>query len=203
MKTKQIFIIVMFQVMIIGLFASCTSAALHYGQEINNINYSDFAGEKITVQIHKVFGHWYHASLRINLDSDLLMEKHGHYERLVNTDENGIIYITLGAGPKNVLLKRKLIAEFNRPRDVNEKKHTKVETHDIYLTIEQTRKIIDLFESYGNDLNFAYFPENRNGRFNSNSFISGILTGIELEAPVFNKKYKIPGYNKPIPLRTD
>ena len=200
MKARQRLIFLMFQFTIIGLFASCVSIGQGYVQEDNKINYSDFAGEKITVQIHKVFGSWYHASLRINLDSDLLMEKFGHDEKWVNTDEYGVKYITIGAGPRNLLFGRTLKAELNRSRDIDETTHIKVETHDFYVTTEDINNIFNAFNIYNNDLRYAYLPDNRNGRFNSNSFIAGLLNSIGLEAPEFNEKYRIPGYNKPIPL---
>ena len=203
MKMGLKLIVVIFNFIIIGLFGSCASTGQNHIVENNHLNHSGISGEKITVQIHRVFGPWYHASMRINLDSDLLMEKYGKDQGLVNTDKNGVKYITLGAGPKNIFFNRKLKAELNRPRDINEKTHIKVETHNYYLTSENIDTIFDIFYAYSNDLRYAYFPENKEDKFNSNSFITGILKGMGLEAPVFSTKYRIPGYNKPIPLKME
>jgi len=194
--------VIAFQFLIIGLCASCASVGQHNIIENNPYNFSNFTGEKLTVQIHRVFGPWYHASIRITLDSDELLEKYGNSIEFIQIDDNGLKYITLGSGPNNRILNRQLVAEFNRPRDINN--GIKVETYSFDLpkenNIEVIEKILDAFRVYNNNLSYSYFPNTRNERFNSNSFITGLLSIVELEAPKFNDKYKLPGYNKPVPL---
>ena len=202
MKARQKLMVIAFQSLIIGLFASCASVGQHNIIENNPYNFSDFIGEKLTVQIHMVFWPWYHASIRITLDSDELLEKYRDGDEFIQIDDNGLKYITLGSGPNNRILNRQLVAEFNRPRDINN--DIKVETYSFDLpkenNIEVIEKILDAFKAYNNDLSYSYFPNTRNKKFNSNSFITGLLSNVGLEIPKFNDKYKLPGYNKPIPL---
>ena len=202
MKTEHKLAAALFQLLIIGLFSSCVSTGKYHYADNNLLEHTDFAGENITVQIHKVFGHWYHASIKITLDSDEIIEKYGIDERNIYTDTNGIKYMTLGAGPNNLLFNRRLKAEFNRPRDINER--IKVETYDFISTegdiVEKIEKILDAFKAYSNALRYSFFPEKSKNKFNSNSFISGLLYSAGLEAPKFSNKYKMPGYNRPVPL---
>ena len=202
MRTERKLLLIVFQFVILGLFASCASTGHYRLMENNRFNPAEFATEKLTVQIHRVLGPWCHASIRITLDSEALVEKYGNEDRFVKTDENGNKYITLGAGPNHPFFFSRLKAGVNRPKDANDK--IKVETYNYYFPkenkMEVIEKIIAAFKAYDNGLRFSFFPGKANERFNSNSFVTGLLLAAGLEAPRFSEKYKIPGYNKPAPL---
>lgn len=61
--------------------------------------------------------------------------------------------------------------------------------------------LINAANSYGNDLNYDATPS-KDGGYNSNSYVSGVLGAAGAKPPALNTggKFQAPGYNKPIPL---
>jgi hypothetical protein len=118
-----------------------------------------------------------------------------------------IRYATLGAGPdesdslaKVYEGKSTLVSDINRPKDV--RLNSKVEQVVLNLNgREEDEVIAALFAAdvaYSDDLRYELRPEAKNDAFNSNSYISGLLQAIGLDAPEL--KSNVPGYNKPVPL---
>jgi len=187
-----------------GVFNYVNLHVYHYAGN-NPVKYVDPDGKKITVQIHKVVKPWYHASIKITLDTDLLKEKFGHLNEFKNFDGEHR-YLTIGAGSKLF----KLFAEYNRPKD--KLLNNKVESFDYNLKeLEEVEKIEKLLEiigidggkgKYKNNLPYALFPDKKinKNKHNSNSFFSGALNYAGLELPTLDYKEGLPGINKPISI---
>jgi RHS repeat-associated protein len=180
-----------------GVFKTINLHVYHYAAN-NPIVYIDPDGERIDIQIHKVIGPWYHASIRITLDTQELIDAYKNHSMFedAQTDSEGKLYITIGAGG----ISGKLVADINRERDVDETIKVDIKPLDMSgkNEIDEIQKFLDAYNAYENDLDYFWFPGKKNEKYNSNSFVRGILEKLGFKPPEFTKK--MPGYDKAIPL---
>lgn len=125
--------------------------------------------------------------------------------KLVNLDEYGNYFMTIGAGTADgdasISCSGTLTKGINRERDVDT---APVNLESLPVgPFEELRLINDLnvyFQGYRDDLPYACIPEMFPGRYNSNSFASGILRRANAPLPVFPLRgVTPPGWATPVP----
>lgn len=123
----------------------------------------------------------------------------------VNRDEFGNYFVTMGAGTaegdSNALCLGALTKGINRSNDVGVRP---VNLEQLPISqFDETRFISALytfFVNYKNDLEYACLPEKNPGKFNSNSFASGLLRRAGAPLPVFpTRGNTAPGWATPVP----
>jgi hypothetical protein len=123
----------------------------------------------------------------------------------VNRDEFGNYFMTIGAGTadgdSNRFCLGALTKGINRERDVAERP---VNLEQLPVgPLEEVRLINDFyvyFDNYKNDLPYACVPEMHPGKYNSNSFVSGLLRKAGAPLPLFPTRSRIPpGWATPVP----
>lgn len=123
----------------------------------------------------------------------------------VNRDEFGNYFMTMGAGTadgdSSLLCMGALTKGINRANDVDVKP-VNLEQLPV-LQFDETRIINDLytfFGNYKNDLEYACLPEKNPGKYNSNSFASGLLRRAGTPLPIFpTRGNTAPGWATPVP----
>jgi len=178
----------------------------------------DDVAARMTVQAHEVeVGPMktgkFHASIKFKPENQELYQGDDRFE----IDKiDGKLYTTLGAGPNLV---NQLTGDIKRKNDI--KIDNKVlETMPI-VSIEKEdevfNQLIELNHNYNqNPLEYDMFPNpnktkftkvsnigrklNRPGdSYNSNSYVSGILSAADVYVPPIDQGLDVPGYNKPVP----
>lgn len=123
----------------------------------------------------------------------------------VNRDEFGNYFMTIGAGTaegdSNLFCLGALTKGINRENDVAVRP---VNLEQLPVgALEEVRLINDLyvfFGNYKNDLPYACVPEMHPGKYNSNSFASGLLRKARAPLPLFPTRSRIaPGWATPVP----
>lgn len=123
----------------------------------------------------------------------------------VNVDEYGNFFMTIGAGTADgdtsASCSGTLTKGINRERDVDA-----IPLHLEKLplpALDEIRVINDLYVSFGgysDDLPYACLPELNPGKYNSNSFASGILRRVGAPLPLFPLRgATLPGWATPVP----
>ncbi len=108
----------------------------------------------------------------------------------------GQYYATIGAGPKNRLLK----SGVNRERDVQlwRNKFSAVISDPAGMSDDEfIAKLIAANAAYPNNLPYALFPTRKSKRYNSNGYASGILLYVTGSMPP--EPPRTPGFDKPVP----
>ena len=183
-----------------GIYNYVNMHVYHYGGN-NPVMYIDPDGREIRVQIHRAFGFtpFYHASIRITLDSEELINEFANSDTFlrhgIRINEDEPLYLTLGA-ERNFF--GRLVGSFNRPSDLDLDNKT-----DSYIIIPINEiasiyALLEASENYENNLMYNLFPTIDNSGFNSNSYISGLLVYAGL--PILNFNNMMPGWDKPIPI---
>lgn len=122
-----------------------------------------------------------------------------------NRDQYGNYYMTVGAGTAegdtSLSCTGVLTKGLNRDRDVNA---PPVVLEELPLdALEETRLINDIFvrvDAYKDHLPYACFPELNPGKYNSNSFTSGLLLSLDAPLPIFPLRgITAPGWATPVP----
>ena len=155
--------------------------------------YVDPTGMEITLQIHRVFiSNHYHASIKITPENQEKYKNEPEFEDQV--DEEGNHYATIGASPQW----GKLRSGVNRERDIEIEK---VEVIVIDLEGRDEDEVIDALlaadKNYGDDVEYWFFPKEGDTKYNSNSYISGLLKLLGINPPEV-KGWSVPGYDKPL-----
>ena len=168
----------------------------------------------ITVQLHEVAFDKYHASIKFKPVNQELYERNDDF-RIDPID--GKRYITLGAGPS--LGDNKLTGNLARKNDmqIDNKVLESLPIVSIEKEDEVFNQLIELNENYNqNPLEYDMFPNpnktkiskvsnvggklNRPGdSYNSNSYVSGILSAADVYVPPIDQDLDVSGYNKPVP----
>lgn len=96
-----------------------------------------------------------------------------------------------------------MISKPNRNKDID--LSIKVYTSpNLVPPAKEDQYIVNLFrldQNYRDNLSYDLFPNlNNNARYNSNSYIAGILRAAQIPVPAIN--LNTPGYNKPIPINS-
>ena len=123
----------------------------------------------------------------------------------VNIDEYGNHFMTIGAGTAegdtSAACSGTLTKGINRERDVDTPP-TNLEKLPL-IAFDELRVINDLyvyFAGYKDDLPYACVPELNPGKYNSNSFASGILRRANTPLPLFPiRGNTVPGWATPVP----
>jgi len=168
--------------------------------------YVDPDGRKIVVQAHRVIGDNFHVSIRIEPENQA---RYANDERFENADPaTGARFATIGAGPDEgdgvlrvLRAESRLVGALNRDRDVHKRKNEQI-TLDLQGRDEDD-VIAALFEAeanYQDNLRYEPWPEKLPNAYNSNSFVSGILQAVGLQAP--SVKSNVPGYDRPVPAES-
>jgi hypothetical protein len=120
-----------------------------------------------------------------------------HFDKLIDYGDNGLKYLTIGAGPKDsTIFGGTLLAEINREED------EKISTKNVMIYLEYDSKlsvVIDFIKCFDyfvtNNTNISYWAINTNGttRFNSNSFTHGLLRAV-FDFIVPEPKSWVPGW---------
>ncbi len=160
----------------------------------NPLKYVDPNGREIFVAVHYVGLGAYHASL-------LVVPRHNSLyagrKAFVNDYPGGLKFAALGAGRERGLT---LVSRLNREADID--LSTKVEYQQVDLGgRDEDQLVADLFAadaSYEDDLGYRPWPGAESDRYNSNSYVSGVLQAVGLMPPVLRSN--TPGYGKPIPI---
>lgn len=124
---------------------------------------------------------------------------------LIHRDEYQNPFFTIGAGTGNgdtsIFCTGTLTKGINRPSDV-EIRPVQLEALPVDA-LEEIRLINDFkvyFDNYPDDLPYACVPETNPGRYNSNSFASGLLLKARAPLPMFPLRGTIaPGWPTPVP----
>jgi hypothetical protein len=124
---------------------------------------------------------------------------------LVHLDEYGNHFMTIGAGTAegdtSATCSGTLTKGINRARDVHTAP-TNLEKLPLNAS-DELRVINDLyvyFAGYNDDLPYACVPELNPGKYNSNSFASGILRRAGAPLPLFQTRgTTVPGWATPVP----
>ena len=160
--------------------------------ENDPVNCVDLLGLEIAVQDHEVIGGKYHSLIRITPENQTHWAKH---PKFVNKDENGKVYLTLGAGSVRGLLQ----SDLNRPTDIGQhpnstplKLPSRCKDED-----EMISKLLKLDRNYKDDKNYDPFPAMNDETYNSNSYISGLLGAAGYVKPEMPRE--VPGWEKPLP----
>lgn len=168
--------------------------------------YVDPDGRKIVVQAHRVIGDNFHVSIRIEPENQA---RYANDQRFENADPaTGARFATIGAGPDEgdgvlrvLRAESRLVGALNRDRDVHKRKNEQI-TLDLQGRDEDD-VIAALFEAeanYQDNLRYEPWPEKLPNAYNSNSFVSGILQAVGLQAP--SVKSNVPGYDRPVPAES-
>ena len=172
----------------------------------NPVAATDPDGREIVLQVHKVFGNNFHASIRIEPENqarysgnrDFLRRKAGTRRR----------FATIGAGPARPGPTGDiLVSDVNRATDVD--LSNKVEEVVLDLGGRSEDMIIDqLFaadSNYQDSLEYDLFPAQEGEQnifvaddgFNSNSYAAGLLLAVGIDLPGLQSN--VPGFDKPVP----
>lgn len=163
----------------------------------------------ISVQVHKVFADNYHASLRLIPENQKKYEHDKRFANILKIDGKCYRYATIGAGPGG-FLGRKLVSGINRWKDLRQDIKVEYALVDLKgaLQDEIIEKLLENREHYRDNLDYDIFPAateeqqvwyRPDDSYNSNSFISGLLQSLKLDAPQLN--HNTPGYDKPLPAK--
>jgi hypothetical protein len=166
--------------------------------------FTDPDGKEIVVQVHPVIGGKSHASIRIEPKDQSRAQGRPFLGRNFKTGKR---FATLGAGPSSnnpvsvVAERTELMSDVNRDRDFDLQSFPKTEEVIIDLGGRDEAEVIDaLFAADANyDDNLAYelSPDGDGKSFNSNSYVSGLLTAVGLNPPQLTSD--VPGYDQPVP----
>ncbi len=113
-------------------------------------------------------------------------------------------YATIGAGPDfgGVLADDAvlLISGVNRNTDVSKPVQIN-EKLPIVSGDAAIESLLNLNSGYGNNLNYMFFPDDKNDGYNSNSYTAGILAAGGLPEPPIIESIAddVPGFKKPVP----
>jgi hypothetical protein len=160
---------------------------------------------RITVQVQQVVGNNYHSLIKIAPENQALYKDDARFI----PDDTGELYVTLGAGP-SVELIPKLTSGTNRKKDKNQA--IKV-VESLPLTLPNgdedatIRQLMALDANYNDELDYDLFPSQpadqkwyiSDDSYNSNSYVSGLLTAANLDVPPLHPSIHLPGYTKPLP----
>lgn len=178
--------------------------------ENDPINRNDPTGLEISLQLHEVFGSGNcHASIRITPeDQDRWKNDPRWGEYFSQQDANGKWYLTIGAGPE-LLAPFTLISNLNRYYDKQPHTITSSVTRNLQMSSGENSDIETLLTSdraYADDLNYDYVPSAEGSGYNSNSYISGLLSAagflsLPSKETLTEKCGSLPGWDKPVPFR--
>jgi hypothetical protein len=190
---------------VVGEFADATRWHAFEGNQQRNLRLST-PGTGIFAKSHTVQAPitYQHVSLRITPTFQ-------DYWRglkpadFVNRDEFGNYFMTIGAGTAegdtSLFCLGALTKGINRDKDVSARP-VNLELLPVG-PLEEVRLINDLyvyFGNYKNDLPYACVPEMHPGKYNSNSFASGLLRKARAPLPLFPTRGSIPpGWATPVP----
>ncbi len=170
----------------------------------NPVNAVDPDGREIDVKVHPVAAKQYHTAVLI-IPAD--QARYANDPRFL-TNDSGQRYATIGAGPLNLTaalagIDTPLVSGVNRERDADLSITSEILPVDVGARNEN-EVIESLFtaeqnlSSYSaNNTTYALFPTSSSDRYNSNSFTTGLLGAVGLDAP--QPTLSCPGYDKPIP----
>ncbi len=188
-----------------GVFNTINLNLYHYAAN-NPIIFTDPDGNQIAVQVHYVALGFNHSSILIVPENQ---EKYKNDKRFKTDKGSGLVYATIGAGPKKF---NTLVSGINREldRDLNIKKETAVICKPDMNGKTEDQIIDVLFEknaNYNDNLDYDFFPAKEGERswyiaddgHNSNSFVSGLLEAIGIKKPEL--KSNTPGYDIPVPKK--
>ena len=164
---------------------------------------------RLTTQIHEVALGQYHSSIKFKPENQELYEDNDDFQ-IDSTD--GKRYITLGAGPEDF---NKLTGDLARPKDMDVTNKVLESLPLVPVSQEDAKfeELVQLNNNYNqNRVEYDLLP-NKNrvkgpGRaavnspgdsYNSNSYVSGILSAGDLPVPNFTEHLSLPGYDKPLP----
>jgi len=163
--------------------------------------------------------------------------RYANKEGYVQDKETGNWYRTWGAGPENFAISllsevtdkasTNLVSNSNRTRDQNLSIKTYISSN--LVPIEQETRYVSLLNqldgNYLDNIKYGLFPTFSNDKYNSNSYVSGLLSSAGINPPnitnfqtnyqwqpweydnsnLINLRYnfpiQIPGYNKPVPIQ--
>jgi RHS repeat-associated protein len=163
------------------------------------VNFSDPFGlraDSIVVQTHVVLGRWSHASIRITPDDQDAWANDPRFQR----GEDGRLSVTLGAeGISCIPAGMCLVSDLNRPTDAAPHSGNTVVDLDGRDENSVIRALLRTDAAYGDNLGYSAFPRSGGLRYNSNSYVSGVLraAGLNVVAPT---GVRLPGWNQPIPI---
>jgi len=178
-----------------GVFNSGNLAMYSY-VHLNPVRYVDPDGNEISAQDHEVLGSGdFHVSIRITPENQAAYANDKNFTR---KDEKGKRYATIGAGP-TLLIWGNLKGDINRTKDVD--LSIKVENVKVDIGKRNEDQVIGQLvaadKHYKDDLTYDLHPTKNGSGYNSNSYASGLLNAVGLEAPKL--KSNTPGYDKPVP----
>jgi len=194
---------------ITGALAAATVAEPEDGNSVFAGSYiaaNAVRNNAIKVWVQEVAVGNYHTSIKIEPEDQ---ELYKNDPRFKNSDQNGIRFATIGAGPESFInatlgLDTNLISNPNRERDTDLSiKIPGMESSNLVPSNLENQYITTLFRldnNYKDNLLYDKFPNlnNQNG-YNSNSYISGILNAAGITPPQID--LKLPGYRKPVPSK--
>ena len=170
----------------------------------NPILFTDPDGKEIVVQVHPVIGGRSHASIRIEPEDQSRAQSDPFVGRNFKTGKR---YATLGAGPNSnnpvavIAGSTELMSDVNRDRDFDLQSFPKTEEVVLDLGGRDEGEVIDaLFAAdanYDDNLPYELLPDGDGKSYNSNSYVSGLLTAVGFTPPPLTSN--VPGYDQPVP----
>ncbi len=164
---------------------------------------TDSNGREIVLQVQKVAGNNFHASVRIEPKDQASYAADPRFSQV--NPSTGRRFATLGAGPDlggslyNSGPPSWLKSDVNRERDAD--MNIKVEQRSLDLGGRDENSVIgDLFSAdrnYSDNAKYSLFPAGFSDSYNSNSYASGLLLAVELALPEMQSN--LPGFDKPLP----
>ena len=161
------------------------------------IAYTDPFGlraDSIEVRWHKFAGK-NHASIRISPDDQKRWANDPRFKR----GKDGRVSVTLSAAPKACLSQGVcLVSDLNRSSDTGSQDGGRAQV-DLKGQDENTaiERLLRADAAYGDNLGYDPLPKLGEGRFNSNSYVSGTLRNGGVQPPPIPAD--VPGYDIPIP----
>lgn len=135
----------------------------------------------------------YHASVEITPNNQARWSSDPRFSA---RDASGHAFLTLGAGPS---ASGRLVSNLNRQADSASAQAATVTVPTPGGEDAAIERLLRADGNYRDDAPYTFFPALQGG-YNSNSYVSGILSAAGLHRPAFS--LPMPGYTSPLPPRS-